>query len=82
MIPRPVPDDLIDGWQSMSSQWTNQLAHEALLDRAIRHDQLAWLACCYREAVVDNPDDPIARDRLAGVERAATMFAFAGGTNA
>ena len=82
MTPRPVPDDLIDSWQSMLSQWTNKRAHDALLGRAMQHDQLAWLACCYREAAVDNPDDPIARDCLEGVERAATMRAFAAGTNA
>lgn len=73
----PVPDDLLDGWQGALSQWSNKLAHDTLLGQAVKHDQLAWLATRYREAARGNPYDPIARDRLKAVQRAATMLAFA-----
>ena len=80
MAPSPVPDDLLEGWQGTLSQWTNKLAHDTLLGRAVKHDQLAWLATRYREAARGNPHDAIARDRLKGVQRAATMLAFAAAT--
>jgi hypothetical protein len=80
MAPSPVPDDLLDSWQGTLSQWSNKLVHDTLLGRAVKHDQLAWLATRYREAARCNPYDPIARDRLKVVQRAATMLAFAAGS--
>lgn len=77
MGPSPVPDDLVEAWQGTLSQWTNKLAHDTLLGRAVKHNQLAWLATRYRESARANPADYIARDRLKGVQRAATMLAFA-----
>lgn len=76
MAPSPVPDDLVLGWRDTLSQWTNKLAHDTLLGRAVKHNQLAWLARCYRESARSNPFDHIARDRLKAVQRAATMLAF------
>ena len=73
----PVSEELLEGWQGVLSQWTNRLAHDTLLGRAVKHNQLAWLATRYREAARSNVQDPIARDRLKAVQRAATMLAFA-----
>ena len=80
MTPRPLPDELVDAWQGTLSQWTNRLAHDCLLHQAVKHDQLAWLALCYREITVDNPFDQIAHERLAAVHRAAMMMAFPAST--
>ena len=76
MAPCPVPDDLLEGWQDTLSRWNTKLAHDTLLGRAVKHNQLAWLARNYRESARSNPFDPIARDRLKAVQRAATMLAF------
>jgi hypothetical protein len=76
MAPSPVPDDLVARWQDTLSQWTHKLAHNTVLGCAVKHNQLAWLATRYRESARANPFDPIARDRLKGVQRAATLLAF------
>ena len=80
MTPRPVPDSLVDGWQRLLSQWTNKLAHDWILAQAVVHDQLAWLATCYREFAPLGPFDHIARERLDHVHRAAMMLAFPAST--
>jgi hypothetical protein len=80
MTPRPLPDDLVDAWQGTLAQWTNRLAHDTLLIDAIKHDQLPWLALCYREYALDNPHDHIAHERLAAVHRAAMLLAVPAST--
>jgi hypothetical protein len=76
MAPSPVPDDLVASWQTALSKWSDKLAHDTLLGHAVKHHQLAWLATRYRESARGNPSDPIARDRLKGVQRAATLLVF------
>jgi hypothetical protein len=76
MAPSPVPDDLVASWQDTLTRWANKLAHDTLLGHAVKHNQLAWLATRYRESARANPSDPIARDRLKGVQRAATLLVF------
>lgn len=77
MQPTPVPADVIASWQHTLVNWTHRPSHDTLLGLAAKHQQLAWLASRYREAARSNPRDPIARDRLKGVQRAAAMLAFA-----
>jgi hypothetical protein len=73
----PVPAELTASWQTTLEHWTQKAAHDTLLGLAAKHGQLAWLAARYRDAARSNPRDPIARDRLKGVQRAAAMLAFA-----
>ena len=77
MHARPVPAELNEGWQETLVHWTHKASHDTLLGRAAKHQQLAWLAARYREAARSNPRDPIARDRLKAVQRAAALLAFA-----
>jgi hypothetical protein len=72
----PVPEEVLLAWQGVLSQWTNKIAHDTLLGRAVKHNQLAWLATRYREAARSNPYDSIARDGMKRVQRAATMLSF------
>lgn len=72
----PVPSDLIASWQHTLVHWTERSAHDTLLGLAAKHQQLAWLATRYRESARSNPRDPIARDRLKGVQRAAALLTF------
>jgi hypothetical protein len=76
----PIPEELLEGWQGVLSQWPSRLAHDTLLGRAVKYNQLAWLATRYREAARGNPHDPIARDRMRAIQRAATILAFAAKT--
>lgn len=71
-----VPHELVVGWQDTLVNWTYKTSHDTLLGRAVKHNQLAWVATRYREAARTNPHDPIARDRLKSVQRAAAMIAF------
>jgi hypothetical protein len=73
----PVPADLTASWQATLEHWTQKASHDTLLGLAVKHGQLAWLAARYRDAARTNPRDPIARDRLKSVQRAAAMLAFA-----
>lgn len=73
----PVSSDLAASWQYTLAHWTERSAHDTLLGLAAKHQQLAWLATRYRESARTNPRDPIARDRLKGVQRAAALLAFA-----
>lgn len=76
MHARPVPAELNESWQATLVHWTHKASHDTLLGRAAKHQQLAWLAARYREAARSNPRDPIARDRLKAVQRAAALLAF------
>ena len=76
MTPRLLPDDLVDAWQGTLSQWTNKRAHDSLLTLTVMHDQLPWLATCYREFAIDHPFDHLAQERLDAVHRAAMLLAF------
>lgn len=75
--PTRVPQELVAGWHDTLVNWTYKSSHAALLGRAVKHNQLAWVATRYREAARTNPHDPIARDRLKAVQRAATLIVFA-----
>lgn len=75
--PTRVPQELVAGWHDTLVNWTYKNSHDALLGRAVKHNQLAWVATRYREAARSNPYDPIARDRLKAVQRAAAMIALA-----
>lgn len=72
-----VPQELVVGWHDTLVHWNHKTSHQTLLGRAVKHSQLAWLAMRYREAARSNPRDPIARDRLKAVQRAAAMLVFA-----
>lgn len=72
----PVPADLFDRWQQTLTSWTQKSSHDTLLGLAAKHGQLAWLATRYRDAARSNPHDPIARERLDRVQRAAALLAF------
>lgn len=72
-----VPQELVAGWHDTLVNWPTKDSHDALLGRAVKHNQLAWVATRYREAARANPYDPIARDRLKAVQRAAAMIVFA-----
>jgi hypothetical protein len=72
----PVPTELNASWQDTLVRWPQKAAHDTLLGHAAKHQQLAWLAARYREAARTNPRDPIARDRLKAVQRAAALLAF------
>jgi hypothetical protein len=72
-----VPQDLVVGWNETLVRWSTKESHDTLLGRAVKHGQLAWIATRYREAARSNPRDPIARDRLKAVQRAAAMLVFA-----
>jgi len=72
----PVPADLFASWQHTLVHWTQKTSHDTLLGLAAKHQQLAWLALRYREAARSNPRDPIARDRMKAVHRAAALLAF------
>jgi hypothetical protein len=76
MHPTPVPPELVACWQDALVHWAHRASHDTLLGRAVKHNQLAWLATRYREAARGNLQDPIARDRLKAVQRAAAMLAF------
>lgn len=73
----PVPQELVAGWHDTLVKWTYKDSHRALLGRAVKHNQLAWVATRYREAARTNPYDPIARDGLKAVQRAAAMITLA-----
>jgi hypothetical protein len=77
MEPTRVPQELVVGWNDTLVRWTLKESHDTLLGRAVKHNQLAWVATRYREAARSNPRDPIARDRLKAVQRAAAMLVFA-----
>lgn len=77
MEPARVPQELVDGWHDTLVSWPLKTAHDTLLGRAVKHNHLAWLATRYREAARSNPRDPIARDRLKAVQRAAAMVVLA-----
>jgi hypothetical protein len=77
MEPTRVPQELVVGWNDTLVRWTAKESHDTLLGRAVKHNQLAWVATRYREAARSNPYDPIARDRLKAVQRAAAMLVFA-----
>ena len=72
----PVPRDLFATWQYTLEHWTQKHTHDTLLGLAAKHHQLAWLATRYREAARCNPHDPIARDRMKSVQRAAALLTF------
>ena len=76
MVPSRVPQELVLGWNETLVQWTQKTSHAALLARAVKHNQLAWIATRYREAARSNPRDPIARDGMKAVQRAAAMIVF------
>ena len=61
-------------WQAALEQWAQAARHDTLLGLAAKHAQLAWLAGKYRDAAWSNPHDPIARDRLERVRRAAMIM--------
>lgn len=77
MRPQPVPPELTDGWQTTLVQWTKLAHHDHVLGVAAKHKQLPWLAARYRDAARSNPSDPIAKERLVRVQRAAAVLAFA-----
>ena len=71
-----VPQELVVGWNETLVQWTQKASHATLLAQAVKHNQLAWIATRYREAARSNPRDPIARDGMKAVQRAAAMIVF------
>ena len=77
MEPSRVPQEVVAEWQDTLVNWTYRSSHDALLGRAVKHQQLAWVATRYREAARSNPYDPIARDRLKAVQRAAALITLA-----
>lgn len=77
MEPTRVPQELVAEWNDTLVNWNYKTSHDALLGHAVKHQQLAWVATRYREAARSNPHDPIARDRLKAVQRAAAMIALA-----
>lgn len=69
----PIPHDLTTAWQLALEHWAEPLRHDTLLGLAAKHAQFAWLAGKYRDAARSNPEDPIARDRLVRLQRAAAI---------
>ena len=72
-----VPQELVARWNDTLVSWALKASHDTLLGQAVKHNHLAWLATRYREAARSNPRDPIARDRLKAVQRAAAMVVLA-----
>jgi hypothetical protein len=73
----PIPRELGVTWQRTLELWTQPASHDTMLGMAAKHQQYAWLAARYREASRTNPDDPVALQRLARVQRAAiAVMAF------
>ena len=63
-------------WQAALERWSEPARHDTVLGLAAKHEQLAWLAGKYREATWTNQHDPIARDRLERVRRAAIIMSL------
>jgi hypothetical protein len=66
-----VPADLLEAWRDVRRAWNDVPRHDHVLRVAGQHAAYAWLATRYREAARHN--DPIARERLALVQRAAEL---------
>jgi hypothetical protein len=69
-----IPRELTDSWQLTLEFWSEAARHSTLLGLAAKHKQLAWLAGKYRDASWSNPEDPIAKERLERVRRAAAIM--------
>ena len=77
MTATAFPTELSTAWQQVLVNWNQPALHDTLLGLAAKHTQFAWLAARYKDASRTNPADPIATHRLARVQRAAAVVAFA-----
>jgi hypothetical protein len=63
-------------WDEVTSQWEDAPRHEAFLALVVQHSAFAWAAARYKE----RGDDPVAKDRLERIRKAATATMFASAT--
>jgi hypothetical protein len=66
-----VPADLLEAWRDVRRAWHDLARHDHVLRLAGKHAAYAWLATRYREAA--RRDDPIAKERLALVQRTTEL---------
>jgi hypothetical protein len=64
-------------WDKVSEDWQNQARHDALMQLAIEHDQLKWVAGKYRE----RKGDAIADAQLVKLTNAAVATMMASATS-
>ena len=73
-----APDDLFETlWKNILENWDNDLAHAALLEHALRSEQLGELAGRYRALQNDPDKGERAKKKLDGVVITATQLMFA-----
>ncbi len=68
-----APDVVTAAWDRTVEQWDDPSRHEALLAVVVQHSAFAWAAARYK----DRGDDPVAKDRLERIRKAATATMFA-----
>jgi hypothetical protein len=68
-----VHADVTAAWEKAVEQWEDASRHEALLAVVVQHSAFAWAAARYKE----RGDDPVAKDRLERIRKAATATMFA-----
>jgi len=63
-------------WDKVVEQWEDAPRHEAFLALVVQHSSFAWAAARYKE----RGDDPVAKDRIERIRKAATATMFAAAT--
>lgn len=61
----------MQAWREARVRWHDAQVHDRLLVLAGQHGRYAWLAARYRE--IARRDDPLARERLALVQRSVEL---------
>jgi hypothetical protein len=70
-----VGDPVLDAlWKRVTEAWEDDKAHAALLDHALRAQQLPQLSGRYRALVEDLDKGPLAKKRLDAIVLAATQM--------
>jgi hypothetical protein len=66
-----APAALVELWELCRAAWGDPAAHDRFLQAAAIAEAYPYAASCYREALLRDPADPVARKRIAEVGQRA-----------
>ena len=71
-----APPSVLAAWEALQTGWDQRVKHEAFLAAVSQAEAFSWAAKKYNE----RPDDPIAKDQLARLQKAAVIVLMASAT--